>query len=100
MLALALRDEAFDAEGLMCASRILDLDVWGPNDSMPLRWKEEKLKVPIFRRIQGGIASPDEPMEYSKLNYDIGRQSLDSGHEKRWTARFFRRGAANAADGR
>ncbi|KAH7124543.1 FluG domain-containing protein [Dactylonectria macrodidyma] len=35
----------------------------------------------------------------SKLSEDIGRQSLDSGHEKRWTPRFARRGARNAANG-
>ena len=99
MLAIALRDEAFDAPSLTSASRILKSDVWGPNESMPLRWKEEKLKVPFFRRVEGGKVSPDEPMLYSKLNYDMGRQSLDSGHEKAWTPRFARRGAANAADG-
>ncbi|KAM5350164.1 hypothetical protein ACJ41O_006669 [Fusarium nematophilum] len=38
-------------------------------------------------------------MPYSKLRDDIGDQSLNSGHERRWTPRFARRGAGNAANG-
>lgn len=48
-----------------------------------IRWKKEKLKIPIFRRIDGTKLSKNEAILYSKLNYDIGRQSLESGHEKR-----------------
>lgn len=58
------------------------------------------LKVPVFRRVRGRDLSTNEAMLYSKLSYDMGRQSLDSGHEKAWTPRFARRGAANAADGK
>ncbi|PKK43241.1 hypothetical protein CI102_12164 [Trichoderma harzianum] len=57
------------------------------------------LKVPMFCRIRSGDLHTNEAMAYSKLNYDKGRQSLDSGHEKAWTPRFARRGAANAANG-
>ncbi|XWX00718.1 hypothetical protein V2A60_008739 [Cordyceps javanica] len=57
------------------------------------------MKVPFFRRISGATLSEDEAMLYSKLNYDMGRQSLESGHEKAWTSRFARRGASNAANG-
>ncbi|KAH8661060.1 hypothetical protein BGZ61DRAFT_539941 [Ilyonectria robusta] len=38
-------------------------------------------------------------MLYSKLKDDIGQQSVDSGHERRWTPRLARRGAGNAANG-
>ncbi|KAM0665678.1 hypothetical protein ACQRIU_005939 [Beauveria bassiana] len=78
---------------------LLSKDVWGPRDCMPIRWKKEKLKIPVFRRISGATLSEDEAMLYSKLNYDMGRQSLESGHEKAWTPRFARRGASNAANG-
>jgi hypothetical protein len=99
IVTLALHDHAFDAPSLTSASRVLGAKVWGPNECIPLRWKESKLKVPVFRRIRGTTLTADEAMLYSKLNYDMGRQSLDSGHEKAWTPRFARRGAGNAANG-
>ncbi|PQK15629.1 hypothetical protein BB8028_0005g11410 [Beauveria bassiana] len=99
IVALALHDHAFDASCLTDANSLLSKDVWGPQDCMPIRWKKEKLKVPVFRRINGATLSENEAMLYSKLNYDMGRQSLESGHEKAWTPRFARRGAANAANG-
>jgi hypothetical protein len=43
--------------------------------------------------------SADEAMLYSKLRDDTGQQSLDSGYERKWTPRFARRGAGNAANG-
>jgi hypothetical protein len=99
ILALALHDRAFDAPSLTNASRVFESQVWGPTQCTQLRWKEEMLKMPVFRRVRGCELSTNEAMLYSKLNYDMGRQSLDSGHEKAWTPRFARRGAANAADG-
>ncbi|KAH8719857.1 hypothetical protein HC256_000269 [Beauveria bassiana] len=99
IVALALHDHAFDASCLTDAHSLLSKDVWGPRDCMPIRWKKEKLKIPVFRRISGATLSEDEAMLYSKLNYDMGRQSLESGHEKAWTPRFARRGASNAANG-
>lgn len=79
---------------------MFESQVWGPIECTPLRWKEEMLKVPVFHRIRGGELSANEPMAYSKLNYDMIRQSLDSGHEKAFTPKFARRGAANTANGR
>ncbi|KPM35995.1 hypothetical protein AK830_g10569 [Neonectria ditissima] len=35
----------------------------------------------------------------SNIQDDIGQQSLDSGHEKKWTPRSARRGASDAANG-
>ncbi|RFU72177.1 domain containing [Trichoderma arundinaceum] len=99
ILAIALHDNAFVASSLTNASRVFETKVWGPGNYIALRWKEEKLKVPVFRQIQGTTLSLNEAMPYSKLNYDMGRQSLDSGFEKAWTPRFARRGAGNAANG-
>ncbi|KAK3177464.1 hypothetical protein K4F52_009755 [Lecanicillium sp. MT-2017a] len=99
IVALALHDHALDAPSLTNAYSLLSKDVWGPKDCLPIRWKKEKLKVPVFRRINDAKLSEDEAMLYSKLNYDMGRQSLESGYEKAWTPRFARRGAANAANG-
>jgi hypothetical protein len=38
-------------------------------------------------------------MLYSTLRDHMGDQSEDAGFEKRWTPKFGRRGAANAANG-
>ena len=99
-MALALYDTAFDAPSLNSGTRLLETKVWGGRQCIPLRWKESKLKIPVFRKCNGGTLSEDEAMLYSKLRDDMGRQSLDAGFEKRWTPRFARRGAANAANGK
>ncbi|KAI0526175.1 FluG domain-containing protein [Xylaria bambusicola] len=99
ILSLALHDKAFDAPSLTNASAIFSKKPPRSQQCIPLRWKESMLKTPLFRRYRGTSLSGAEAMLYSKLRDDIGQQSLDSGHEKRWTPRFARRGAANAANG-
>lgn len=99
ILSLALHDKAFDSPSLIDASAIFDKEPPRFQQSTPLRWKKSMLKIPVFRRYRGTTLSGIEAMLYSKLNDDMGQQSLDSGHEKRWTPRFARRGASNAANG-
>ncbi|KAJ2997766.1 hypothetical protein NUW58_g542 [Xylaria curta] len=99
ILSLALHDKAFDAPSLTNASAIFSKKPPRSQQCIPLGWKESMLKTPVFRRYRGASLSGAEAMLYSKLRDDIGQQSLDSGHEKRWTPRFARRGAANAANG-
>ncbi|PCD28577.1 hypothetical protein AU210_011136 [Fusarium oxysporum f. sp. radicis-cucumerinum] len=99
ILALALHDDAFDAPSLTTASAIFGSRPPSYMVCTPLRWKASKLKIPVFRRYRGANLSEDEAMLYSKLRDDIGDQSLNSGHERRWTPRFARRGASNAANG-
>jgi hypothetical protein len=99
ILALALHDDAFDAPSLTTASAIFGSRPPSYMVCTPLRWKASKLKIPVFRRYREANLSEDEAMLYSKLRDDIGDQSLNSGHERRWTPRFARRGASNAANG-
>ncbi|KAK1973913.1 FluG domain-containing protein [Colletotrichum cereale] len=99
VIALALRDQAFDAPSLTNATAILRTRVHGPVQSIALRWKQSMLKTPLFRKYYDAELSMDEAMTYYKLRDDMQRQSLDAGFEKAWTPRFARRGAANAADG-
>ncbi|KAM0271864.1 hypothetical protein ACHAQH_008964 [Verticillium albo-atrum] len=100
MIALALHDHAFDAPSLTDAARVLGTKNWGSTKCTPLRWKEDMKKIPVFRRFgRGGDLSKTEAMLYSKFRDDLGRQSLDAGFEQRWTAKIFRRGASNAANG-
>ncbi|KAG4269065.1 hypothetical protein FPRO04_12297 [Fusarium proliferatum] len=99
ILALALHDNAFDAPSLTDAAVIFGSQPPRFKHCIPLRWKKSMLKTPIFRRYRGTELSADEAMLYSKLRDDVGQQSLDSGHERKWTPRFARRGAGNAANG-
>ncbi|GKU10200.1 unnamed protein product [Fusarium langsethiae] len=99
ILALALHDHAFDAPSLTDAAVIFRSQPPRFKHCIPLRWKKSMLKTPIFRRYRGTELSADEAMLYSKLRDVIGQQSLDSGHERKWTPRFARRGAGNAANG-
>ncbi|KAL8310445.1 hypothetical protein RB597_010330 [Gaeumannomyces tritici] len=100
IIALALHDHAFDASSLTDASRVLGTNIPGSSESMPLRWKQSMLKIPVFRRFgPNGVLSDTEAMLYAKLRDDLGRQSLEAGFEVCWTPKFFRRGAANAANG-
>ncbi|KAF3352302.1 Heat shock protein, putative [Verticillium dahliae VDG1] len=99
ILALALHDDAFDAPYLTDAAAIFRSKPPHFKHSTPLRWKRSMLLRPVFRRYRGAELCDDEAMLYSKLRDDISQQSLDSGHEKRWTPRFARRGAGNAANG-
>ncbi|EJT69048.1 hypothetical protein GGTG_13445 [Gaeumannomyces tritici R3-111a-1] len=100
IIALALHDHAFDAPSLTDASRVLGTNISGSRECMPLRWKQSMLKIPVFRRFgRNGVLSDTEAMLYAKLRDDLGRQSLEAGFEVCWTPKFFRRGAANAANG-
>ncbi|KAL8310634.1 hypothetical protein RB597_010464 [Gaeumannomyces tritici] len=100
IIALALHDHAFDARSLTNASQVLGTNISGSMECMPLRWKQCMLKIPVFRRFGcNGVLSGTEAMLYAKLRDDLARQSLDAGFEVCWTPKFFRRGAANAANG-
>jgi hypothetical protein len=100
IISLALDDKAFDADCLTDAKSILGVEVPSGMSCIPFRWKKFMLKTPVFRRIHNnGILSKDEAMRYYKLRDDMGRQSQDAGFEQKWTPRFARRGAANAANG-
>ena len=54
IVGLALRDNAFDAPSLTSARRVFNVRNLGPVQCTPLRWKEEKLKVPVLRRMDDG----------------------------------------------
>ncbi|KAL8377037.1 hypothetical protein RB595_007934 [Gaeumannomyces hyphopodioides] len=99
IVSLALHDKAFAAETLVDARSIFDVKNQGPIKCTPIRWKPECLKQPIFRNFDDSMLSDNQPLPYSKFNDDLERQSLDCGFERAMTAKAFRRGAANAADG-
>ncbi|KAK4171428.1 hypothetical protein QBC36DRAFT_391114 [Triangularia setosa] len=97
IVSLAVHDSAFAARSLL-ANR-------GPIKCTPLRWREEWLKWPVFRRYDDSVADEEfgerkyRPLPYQKLYDDMERQSLDAGGKNAIEPKAWRRGAANAANG-
>jgi hypothetical protein len=72
--------------------------------AMKVHWKPEWLKRPVFRkpvRPAGcWVKSKTEPMLYSAYAFYINRLGRNTGFEDELTSYCFRRGTANAIDGR
>ncbi|KAK0707074.1 hypothetical protein B0T26DRAFT_729064 [Lasiosphaeria miniovina] len=105
IVSLAVHDGAFAALKFTSVRGVFETRNKGPVKCTPLRWKEEWLKRPVFRRYDESIAEEEseerkyQPLPYHKLRYDMERQSLDAGEENSIEPKAWRRGAANAADG-
>lgn len=99
IVSLALCDGAFDAPSLTTARRVFETKNRGLVSCTPLRWKQEWLKRPVFRRFESSLLSKDEALPYHKLRDDMERQTLDAGFENSIGPKAFRRGAANSANG-
>lgn len=100
-----MHDSAFAASKFTSVREVFQARNRGPVKCTPLRWKEEWLKRPIFRRHDDSVAEEEsdewkyQPLPYQKLLDDMERQSLDAGEEKAIEPKAWRRGAANAANG-
>ncbi|KAI6777633.1 uncharacterized protein J7T54_002767 [Emericellopsis cladophorae] len=100
IISLALDDEAFDAPSLTTAERVFRIKSRGPVQCTHLRWKQKWLERPIFRGFDGSSTSEEKALPYYKLRDDMERQTLDAGFEEPIGPKGFRRGAANAANGK
>ncbi|KAH7194998.1 hypothetical protein DER44DRAFT_849720 [Fusarium oxysporum] len=87
ILTLALHDNIFNALSLTDAAIIFRSQPPHFKHYILLRWKKSITEL-----------SANEAILYCKLRDNIGQQSLDSGYERKWTPRFARRGAGNAAN--
>ncbi|KAK4107064.1 hypothetical protein N656DRAFT_840631 [Canariomyces notabilis] len=96
IVSLAVHDRAFAASKFTSVREVFQYKNRGPVKCTPIRWKEEWLKRPIFRRLGD---SEYQPLPYQKLLDDMTRQSLDAGEERAIEPKAWRRGAANAANG-
>lgn len=69
LVSLATADRAFEAPSLTTPERVFAQKVWGPVLCTPLSWKQEMLKIPIFRQDGGAadsvVASPTLALTYS-----------------------------------
>ena len=115
IVSLALRDKAFDAPSLTSARRVFNVKNLGPVHCTPLRWKEEMLKVPVFRRVDDGPPPPTsdhtdtdtdidtdmvDPFPYWALRDTLMQQTLDAGLEQALGPRAWRRWTANEVNGK
>ena len=99
MIGHALDDNAFMSEHLMTAANVFAVKNRPPVQCTPLRWKDEWLKRPVFRRTSSLGVSEDEALLYQTLCDDVKNQSLDAGMEEALTARAWRRWRANNLNG-
>jgi hypothetical protein len=102
LVSLALTDDAFEAPSLTTPKRVFEHKVWGPVLCTPLRWKQEKLQTPIFRRdeyiMEEGIPSPETALPYSQFRDCLNRLGRAAGFKETLTSYCFRRGTANVVD--
>ena len=92
LVSLALADGAFEAPSLQTPKQVFELKVWGPVSCTPLRWKQEKLATPIFRR------DNDDALPYSQFQEYLNRLGRAAGFKEKLTSYCFRRGTANVVD--
>ncbi|TPX19903.1 hypothetical protein DIZ76_017697 [Coccidioides immitis] len=101
-LALALADQAFEAQGINSSNDIFQIAVPPYRNSLQLRWKPDILDVPVFRRTirtaQGIRVSPDRALPYDVFNQYLQRLGRNAGLEDPLTPYCIRRGTANAVD--
>ncbi|TVY14767.1 hypothetical protein LARI1_G008250 [Lachnellula arida] len=102
LVSLALADGAFEAPSLTTPERVFEHKVWGPVLCTPLRWKQEMLQMPIFRRDERmadkGIPSPETALPYSQFRDCLNRLGRAAGFKEILTSYCFRRGTANVVD--
>lgn len=99
IVGLALDDDAFASRHLTSAERVFAVKNQAPAQCTPLRWKDEWLKKPVFRQVNGSGTSPDEALLYHTLREDIKHESLDAGMQRALTPRAWRRWRANDLNG-
>ena len=71
-------------------------------DGTPLRWKQGKLKTPIFRRDErsadGFDPTTETALPYSQFRQYLNQLGRAAGFQETLTSDCFRRGTANVVD--
>ncbi|KAK4151935.1 hypothetical protein C8A00DRAFT_44942 [Chaetomidium leptoderma] len=87
IVSLAVHDRAFAAPKFASVRGVFEARNKGLVKCIPLRWKEEWLKRPVFRQYDESIAEeePDErkyqPLPYRKLHYDMERHRVGNASD-------------------
>jgi len=105
ILTRAIRDDAILVDGYTSAKPFFTTNLRGQGmKAMKVHWKPEWLKRPVFRRPVRPMAawekSKTEPLPYSAYAFYINRLGRNTGFEDELTSYCFRRGTANAIDGK
>ncbi|KAI9512816.1 FluG domain-containing protein [Russula earlei] len=88
-------DGAFESPTQTGVDAVFAASISGPVSYLPLRWKEEWLKRPVFRRCDGDLNSP---LSYRTLHDYVGRQTLDMGYEMPIKPKDWRMNVGNEAN--
>ncbi|KAI9765990.1 MAG: hypothetical protein M1840_006997 [Geoglossum simile] len=101
-IALALADDAFEAENLKTPEEILGVRVALPRNTIQLKWKKSMLDTPIFRRAvryaDGIRTSSDKALPYDSVAKYVKRLGRSAGFYQSFSPYCIRRGIANALD--
>ena len=105
ILARAIRDKAILVEGYTTAEPFFTTNLQQDRvKAVKVHWKANMLKVPVFRRSRhtanGWEKTDNEPMLYGSYAHYLDRLAQDTGLEDKLTSYCFRRGTANAVDGK
>jgi hypothetical protein len=96
IVSIAVLDGTFESSTLTSVDAVFAVGISGPVSYLPLRWKKEWLKRPVFRRCDGDVNSP---LPYRTLHDYMDRQSLDMGCEKPIRPKDWRRNVGNTVSG-
>lgn len=99
---MAIKDDAFEVRSYTEVEHFFETKL--ERKAALFNWKREKLKIPIFRQAvqsaNGYITSETKALRYTTFNYYLNRLGWATGFEQKLTSYCFRRGAANAVDGK
>lgn len=100
IVSLAFRDNAFEND--LTPELIWRLKVPKRNRALPLRWKDDKLDLPLLRRVQrtpyGHEIHPTSPMSYDSSRQGLKDLGEDAGFEDNLGHYNYRRWTANEAN--
>ena len=103
VISMACHDDAFDAQSMRDISQIYRIQIPSHKKSMTLKWKSEKLDLPLFRQpirsLNGYRTSPTEPLRAATWNRYLRRLGLKTGLEHALTQYVIRRANCNAING-
>lgn len=102
IIAIAILDNAFEPK-ILSVDDIFRTRVRAPRNSLELKWKPEKLKVPILRIAEAfptsAATSDTKALRYHTYLYYLQRLGLLAGFIQILGAYVVRRGPGEAVDG-
>lgn len=102
MLSLAFTDHAFDSDDIESIQDIYNHKIPAFKESTTLRWKDEWIPRPIFRRAcsttSGLVTSSVKALPYASYASQMSALGSGAGFRAGVTAYAFRRGAAQVVN--